>query len=72
MIRHRVPIGMFCTASVVAPIRLRSAARSAARFWPSAVTGGSFPFGGSTIIDVRRSFLTKADWLLSSPNCVKS
>ena len=71
MMMQREPIGMFSTASNCPPAAFRAAARSAARFCPSAVSGGTLPSGGSTISDVRR-FRAKADWLRSSPNCVKS
>src|SRR5262245_42168535 len=45
-----------------------SAARSATRFCPSAVSRGSLPSGGSMIIDVRKFGVSKP-WVLSSPNC---
>ena len=51
--------------------RFAREARSAARLRPSSVRGGSFPFSGFTINDVRR-FLAIVDWLRSSPNWLKS
>ena len=68
---QRSPRFMFSAASSGAPIFFRAAATSAARFSPSAVTGGSLPSGGSTISDVRR-FLASVFWCRSSPNCVRS
>ena len=71
MMMQREPIGMFSTRSYWPPTALRAAARSCARFCPSAVTAGILPVGGSTISDVRR-LREYTDWLRSRPNWVKS
>ena len=46
-------------------------ARSAARFFPSSLTGGILPSGGSTMSEVRRDCAI-VDWLRSRPNWLKS
>ena len=53
MMRHRSSSWLLCAESQ-RPTRFASSARSAARFCPSADSGGSLPFSGSTISDVRR------------------